>query len=305
MRDDNYISSGRDIRNKRRYKQRRRQVMLNRGIFAGILLIIVLIAAIIVVKSCRGDAATTSSNNVKTTQNNNSSNNASTEDIKENDNSEDTKNTEDSSELSTEEQTTPQTSATYKTDGKRIVCVDAGHGGIDGGSASADGILEKEDNLKMAQALKKELEALGITVYMTREDDTFLEISERVKFANDKNADLLISIHRNEYAADTSVKGFETWVHSSKPADSTDVATRIQAALVQVGITRDRGVKFGSQGSSSEDYYINNHSKGPSCLLEMGFMTNVADNSIFRESTNTLAKAIAKAIVEWMEAQGL
>lgn len=297
MRDDNYISSRRDIRNKRRYRQRRRQVLLNRGIFVGILIIVALIATIIGVKSCRNNKNETKANAENTVYNSTNSSQQASSSSEQGGSSEDDKKEEETSDT--------KPSVSYKTDGVRIVCIDPGHGGVDGGSSSADGILEKDDNLKMAQALKKELEAKGVTVYMTRTDDSFLDLSERVEIANEKNADLLISIHRNSYKADVGVRGFETWVHSSQPAESVDAATKIQAALLEAGITRDRGVKFGSQGSDTEDYYINNHSAGPSCLLEMGFMTNENDNSVFRQSTEALAKAMANAIVEWLDAQGL
>ena len=314
MRDDNYITSRRDIRN-RRYRQRRRQIMLNRVIFAGILIIIVLVGTIFGVKACRnkdsGQTAVTDNNNSNNSDNNGGTDEGTGDEGGENNSSEEqTTEEETTEEETTEEETTDgETTVTekpdYATDGNRIVCVDAGHGGEDSGSVGADGTLEKQDTLKMAKALKAELESRGITVYMTREDDSWVTKDERINKAASVKADLLLSVHRNEYAADTGVRGFEAWVHSSKPADATDVANRIQSALTAVGITRDRGVKFGSQGSATEDYYINNHSKGPSCLLEMGFMTNAEDNSLFRNKTNVLAAAMADAIVDWMDAQGL
>lgn len=260
--------------------------MLNRGIFAGILIIIALVGIILAVKACRnqgseGNVATGESNTAESITNN----------VIEN--------------TTPDEETTTPENMDYTNDGQRIVCLDAGHGGEDPGSEGTDGVLEKDDTLKMAKAIQKELESRGITVYMTREDDSWVTKDERVNLANSVNADLFVSIHRNEYRADVNVKGFETWVHSSKPADAADAAERIQAALTQAGITRDRGVKFGSQGSEEEDYYINNHSKGPSCLLEMGFMTNSEDNSLFRNKTDVLADAIAQAIEDWLDAQGL
>lgn len=300
MRDDNYISSKRDIRN-RRYRQRRRQVILNRFILSGVLLILVLLGVIAGVNACRNKAG-----------NDEKGGKATGGHVIEESTTDETTDTkppvtgeDDTTEPATDETEGNNTGEAYKKDGKRIVCIDPGHGGEDGGSVGADGVLEKDDNLKMALALRTALENKGITVYMTRDDDSWVNLKDRPKLANSKNADLLVSIHRNEYAADTGVRGFETWIHSSKPPAVVDLATRIQAALTAAGITRDRGVKYGSQGSEDVDLAVNNHSNGPSCLLEMGFMTNAEDNSVFRNNTNALAAAMADAIVEWMNAQGL
>ncbi len=304
MRDDNYITSKRDIRNKR-YRRRRRQVMLNRCIFGGILLIILLVVIIIGIKACGGKGSGDSGNDdsgggAKESQGD------TTPDEQTSDRTDD--NTEDNS---TEDTTTSDNNNLLQygdetvNDGQRIVVVDAGHGGKDGGSVGPDGALEKDDNLNMAKALKAALEAKGITVYMTRDGDSFPSLEERAALANSKNADLLISVHRNEYSADSGVRGYEAWIHSTKPAKSTDIATRIQSALVAAGISRDRGVKNGTQESPGTNYAVNSQSKCPSVLLEMGFMTNAGDNAMFRNNAGKLAEAMAQAVLEWMEAQGL
>lgn len=266
-----------------RYRQRYKQIMLNRFIFAGILIIIVLLGIIIGIKKYRaGLEEGTNDNKSKSEAENNS-------EEKNNNNSEN-------------DQT--NSAVNHRDDGKRIVCIDAGHGGRDCGSEGDGTIYEKDDNLKMALALKNVLEEKGITVYMTRESDKEISKEERVTLANNINADLMVSLHRNEYG-DESVKGFETWVHSSKPADSTDAAEKIQKALKNTGYIKDRGVKYGSQTSSEEDLYINNHCVGPSVLLEMGFTSNVDDNYVYRNKTDELADAVGQAILEWFDAQGL
>lgn len=295
MRDDKYISSRNDIRNKRN-RNKRRQVMMNRVIFLGILLIVTLLLIIVGIRSCRENEDTP-----KIIDNNDNVEDNSDEE------KESTPEGESEESESKEDESTSDTLLTkaYLTDGKRIICIDPGHGGIDGGSGDANTFYEKDDNIKMAKALKGELEKLGITVFLTRENDEFLNLETRTKKANSVNPDLIISLHRNEYTSDPSVRGFEAWVHSSKPKDSTSAATKIQEALVKAGISRDRGVKYGAQSSPTDDYYVNNHSIGPSCLLEMGFMTNVEDNNTFRNKTQEIAKAMAKAIEEWLDAQGL
>lgn len=264
--------------------------MLNRFIFAGFLIIIMLFAAVICVKKYRAGLEEDTKDNKSNSQA--VSNNVNNNEVK--DNSED-----DDSNIDT------GNAANHKEDEKRIVCIDAGHGGKDCG-AEGDGTgYEKDDNLKMALSLKAALEERDITVYLTRDNDSEVSFEDRVALANDTKADLMVSVHRNEYGADTSVKGYEAWVHSSMPQDSIDAAEKIQAALNETGYIKDRGVKFGSQTSSDEDLYINNHCVGPSVLLEMGFMSNSDDNYIFRNKTDELAAAVADGILEWFNAQGL
>ncbi len=274
-------------RNYDRRIQRRRQVFLNRAIFGGFLTIIVLVVVLLGIKALRGSEEETSSYKEQKT---NASNNQSTTPVEK-----DTK----------EENTTPVVVKDHKTDGKRIVCIDPGHGGDDGGSTANGLKYEKDDALKLSLKLKTELENLGFTVYMTRTTDEWVDKPARADYANDVMSDLFISVHRNEYAADTSVKGFEAWVHSSKPADSIDIATRLLSAIERVGISRNRGVKFGSQSSETENYYPNSRSKCASVLLELGFMSNETDNQLYTNNMDAYAKEMAKEVLEWFNIQGL
>jgi N-acetylmuramoyl-L-alanine amidase len=121
------------------------------------------------------------------------------------------------------------------------VVVDAGHGGIDSGAESASGSLEKNVTLMFAQQLRDELVKLpGIRVEMTRNDDTFLRLSERVRIARQYEADLFISIH-----ADTinrgNIRGATVYTVSDKAsdADSRAMADRENRADAVAGISFD------------------------------------------------------------------
>ena len=79
---------------------------------------------------------------------------------------------------------------------RRVVVLDAGHGGIDPGTISAGGVYEKEITLAVAQEMRRRLLASGrYTVVMTRDSDVFLSLAERVSVARQAQADLFISIH--------------------------------------------------------------------------------------------------------------
>ncbi len=81
-------------------------------------------------------------------------------------------------------------------DPRPLIVLDPGHGGIDNGAKAASGELEKDVVLQFAQTLRARLEAGGkYQVAMTRSDDTFIALSERVKFARAHSAALFISIH--------------------------------------------------------------------------------------------------------------
>ena len=85
--------------------------------------------------------------------------------------------------------------------GTLIVTLDPGHGGKDSGATEEwDGTtaMEKDINLKIALACREELSKYaGVKVYMTRDDNTFLELSDRVRYAQSVNADLMVSMHIN------------------------------------------------------------------------------------------------------------
>ncbi|MBO5524516.1 MAG: N-acetylmuramoyl-L-alanine amidase, partial [Roseburia sp.] len=99
------------------------------------------------------------------------------------------------------------------------VCIDAGHGGKDNGS---DYRLryEKNDNLKIAQAVAAYLTEQEVQVIMTRSDDTFLSLEERTTFANEKEADYFVSLHRNTGDGN----GVETWIGSNATEETEALA---------------------------------------------------------------------------------
>jgi N-acetylmuramoyl-L-alanine amidase len=85
-------------------------------------------------------------------------------------------------------------------DAKPVVVLDPGHGGVDPGTSSASGVTEKEVVLHFAKDLRAKLLAMGrYEVYLTREDDTFLPLRDRVAFAQKKGASLFLSIHADYF----------------------------------------------------------------------------------------------------------
>ena len=188
------------------------------------------------------------------------------------------------------------------------VCIDAGHGAHDSGAVleSEDGTVrcEKDDNLWLAQLVKKELEAYGIKVLMTRDDDSFLELYDRTLLANSMDVEALISFHRNAYYVNGKmndrVGGVEIWIHNSRPTEARQLANRMLDAILEVGGMADRGVRYGSMTDVEENYAINRRAMMTSMIVEMGFISNPKDNEAYDRNGEAYAKAIAKEIYDWL-----
>lgn len=192
--------------------------------------------------------------------------------------------------------TKAQTPATRN---KKIVCIDAGHGGTDGG-AQYTNYSEKDQTLVIAKLIQKELESQGITVVMTRTSDETVSLEKRSEIAKDANAGVLVSIHRNYYDSSTSVNGVEAWIHSTGPADAKSLATDILSQLKKINGINNRGIKTGTMASAKSNYYLNSDSPCTSCIIELGFITNTADNVLVTTNKSQCAKSIAQGIINYI-----
>ncbi|MGF6353763.1 N-acetylmuramoyl-L-alanine amidase [Paenibacillus sp. 4624] len=179
-------------------------------------------------------------------------------------------------------------------DGKKIVVIDAGHGDQDPGAIGVTGKREKDFNLAMAlkveALLKKEPK---IDVVLTRSDDTFLALKERVKVAQKINADIFISIHAN--SGPVAATGVETYYSRSV---SKELANIMHKYLVKSSGLKDRGVKMAS-------LHVTRETTMPAVLLEGGFLSNKSDESVlFTENfQNNVAKGIVAGIKEYLGIQ--
>ncbi len=112
------------------------------------------------------------------------------------------------------------------------IVLDPGHGGIDPGAIGRTGLKEKQVNLGVALRLKDKLVKSGLKVTMTRTDDSYVSLADRVKFAKLANADLFVSIHSNAALRDRSKRGIETYFLSDAKTDwERAVAARENAAV--------------------------------------------------------------------------
>lgn len=117
------------------------------------------------------------------------------------------------------------------------IVLDPGHGGKDPGAEGRIGLKEKLSNLGIALRLKKRLEAMGVRVLLTREDDRYVSLADRVKFAKFANADLFVSVHCNAALRDRKKHGLETYFLSDAKTDWERAVAARENAAVQFEVT--------------------------------------------------------------------
>lgn len=220
---------------------------------------------------------------------------------------------------------------------RKIVVIDAGHGGHDPG-ATASWAREDRVVLAIALELRNLLEAEGIEVVLTRDNGNFLTLQERSRFATTER-NMFVSIHANA-AANRSAHGIETWVfgqpldpslieqairengggevgaaltqeaaqqaniagelmRENQLAYSQNLAEIVQDKLVGATGARDRGVR-------QNLFYVIRTARIPAILVEVGFISNPDEGrKLAAESyQRTVARALADGILQFLESGG-
>ena len=151
-----------------------------------------------------------------------------------------------------------------------LIVLDPGHGGKDEGGA-ANGVREKDINLKVAFALRNHLQEMGYQVVLTRTADEELSLLERAKRANDAGADLCVSIHQNT-SEESGAQGIEVWYSGAHAGEESDrLSSVIEKFAVENTGAQEREIR------REEELYVIRECHMPSCLVETGFLTNPAE----------------------------
>ena len=172
------------------------------------------------------------------------------------------------------------------------VVVDAGHGGHDSGERPRGGQAEKDLALDTALRLAKLLRESGLSVVLTRSDDTFVELDERVAIVDRQGPGaILVSIHYD--ASGNAARGVQTFFW--RP-DSYGLATRVQRNLLSETGSPNRGVK-------QRVLRLTHNPREPAILCECGFLTNRTDYALATSADyrQNVAEGIADGIVEQHE----
>ena len=215
------------------------------------------------------------------------------------------------------------------------IIIDPGHGGKDPGAVGYRGTLEKDIALDVAKRLEKKISKnMKVKTVLTRDEDIFLKLGERTRIANENNGSLFISIHANA-ATDRRASGFETFlIGPNKNEAAVRVAARensvlelegvagkkltnedlIQATIAQSAFA-SKSEKFAAlvqeeigkrvqgknRGVKQAGFYVLMGASMPNVLVELGFISNLAEEKKLRSSQyrEVLATAIFRALEKY------
>jgi len=219
-------------------------------------------------------------------------------------------------------------------DGKPVIVIDPGHGGVDPGATGVSGIYEKYITLAVARELKVALEKNNrYKVFLTRDRDIFIRLRDRVAIARQYNADLFISLHADS-VANPQLKGLSVYTLSQNASDaeaqaladkenkadliagidltheSADVANILIDLAQRETMNRSAGFaggvveEVGRENSLLENthrfagFAVLKAPDVPAVLIEMGYLSNDAEERNLRqpEYRTKLAKGIARAV---------
>lgn len=227
-------------------------------------------------------------------------------------------------------------------DRRPVVVLDPGHGGKDPGSIGVSGIFEKTVTLATALATAHVLHARGsCRVLLTRNRDIFIPLVDRVTFAQRNKATLFMSMHANS-TSDHAIRGASVYTLSNRASDPLSAAmaqsenaadriggphfsryphavARILSSLVreethrgsihlQEDVIQELGayhVRLLTDPARHAHFMVLKAADIPSVLVEMGFMSNRADETLLRQSKHrrVLAEAMAAAVENWLKAR--
>ena len=196
----------------------------------------------------------------------------------------------------------------------RVVVIDPGHGGQDGGAVAADGTAESEINLAVSLRLEGLLRFAGVPTEMTRREDVMVcdpglatmrqrkvsDIHNRVELVNGIPGAVLLSIHQNSLPSSPVTHGAQAFRNREPEAEA--LAQTMQDTLNAVVNTH----RAKEPKQISESIYLMNHVTAPAVLVECGFLSNEEETARLRqgEYQTKLAAAIAAGYLQWAAGEG-
>ncbi|HCA30972.1 MAG TPA: hypothetical protein DEP23_16155 [Ruminococcaceae bacterium] len=189
----------------------------------------------------------------------------------------------------------------------RLLLIDPGHGGKDGGASAADGTVEKEINLAISLPLTDMLRFMGFPVELTRDCDCMIcdpelnsireqkisDMKNRLKMYN--RSRLVISIHQNHFPQ-SQYYGTQIW-YGSKSEESKLLATMVRQNVIRLLQPENkRELK-----KATKDIYLLSNTTAPAIVVECGFLSNSAELSKLKDETyrQEMAFAITCGILEY------
>ncbi|ELC8351749.1 N-acetylmuramoyl-L-alanine amidase CwlD [Clostridium perfringens] len=192
----------------------------------------------------------------------------------------------------------------------KVIVIDPGHGGIDGGAKSESGVIEKDINLSISLKTKAALESKGYKVIMTRSEDVGLytegkkvrekkieDLGNRVKIKKENKCDAFISIHQNMFPQ-KNCKGAQVWSANNEP--SQKLGKIIQQKFKE---EVDKNNKREAKVAKKEYKILNDGYEGASVIVECGFLSNPEECELLgkEDYQNKIANTLANAIDEYFK----
>lgn len=190
----------------------------------------------------------------------------------------------------------------------KVIVIDPGHGGVDGGAEGKDKTNEKEIALAVSKKLRDYLQQSGALVYMTRETDKDLasedtkglsrrkaeDIRNRLAFIHEKNADFFVSIHLNAIPS-TRWRGAQTFYYP-RFEENRHLANMIQAEIIR-NLENTNRVALPING-----IYLLKHAEVPGALVEIGFLSNVEERELLKQEDyqQQMAGSIYRGILRYV-----
>jgi N-acetylmuramoyl-L-alanine amidase len=191
----------------------------------------------------------------------------------------------------------------------KVIMIDAGHGGMDGGGVGSSGTFEKNINLSISKKLKGYLENQGYTCVMVRETDEGLYgeigsirqkynegLRNRKEIIKEYHCDILISIHLNKFP-EAKYYGAQVFYLKDDPK-SHKLATIVQNSLKEVINRGNNRVE-----KPSNTYYLLKGNMIPSIIVECGFLSNKEEELLLKDDDyqNKLAWSIFIGLTKYLK----
>ena len=196
----------------------------------------------------------------------------------------------------------------------RVVVIDPGHGGQDGGAVADDGTEESRINLAVSLQLEQLLRFAGVRTELTRREDVMVcdpglatmrqrkvsDIHNRVELVNGIPGAVLLSIHQNRLPSSPVTHGAQAFRNREPEAEA--LAQTMQDTLNTVVNTH----RAKEPKQIAESIYLMNHVTVPAVLVECGFLSNEEETARLRQGAyqTKLAAAIAAGYLQWAAGEG-
>ncbi|WP_139905835.1 N-acetylmuramoyl-L-alanine amidase CwlD [Clostridium thermarum] len=192
----------------------------------------------------------------------------------------------------------------------KLILIDPGHGGVDGGAVGKDGTLEKDLNLIIGKTLKGELLKEGYKIVMSREDDRSLcteggtirkkkleDLDNRQKLIRKSNCDMFLSVHLNSFPQQ-QYYGAQIWYAANKKSENFGI-------LMQNTLREDLDVNNKRKAKNAKDDFIilRNCPDIPAIIIECGFLSNPAEAKKLKDPDyqKKIAQSIVRAVNVYFE----